>query len=194
MAIPKRKQYFVKKDFQSRFILRFVVTATLWVAAAVAFFAYLAEQRLEKVMYSPHISVKTGAELLMPSMLNAHMYSLLIFAALLAYTIYALWTRLSVPLHSLKKDLKRIASGDLASDVVLREEEEFQDLAGDLDAMRGALKQKFIRMRDRHAELSHAVFGLDRVIMKGNPSLNEVAALKNAAAHMKEALNDFTYS
>lgn len=193
MLFMGRKIYFIKKDFQTRFIVRFVLTTTIWAAAAVSLFALLGSRRLEEVLYSPHINIRTTMELLMPSALQAHVISLALFAAILVYAIYALWKRLSVPLYCLKKDLARVSSGDLGSDITLREGEEFRDLASDLDGMRSGLRQKFVRVKDAHETLAAAASDLDRAVLKGHPSAQHVASLRSAVERMREELNGFSW-
>jgi methyl-accepting chemotaxis protein len=193
MGPSNRKIYLVKKDFQSRFILRFVITTTVWAAVTVSLFTLMAGKRLEEFLYSPHINIKTTAELLMPSAVHAHIISLLFFVALLVYAIRSLWKKLAGPLYSLKKDITRITLGDLVSGVALRGDEEFQDLASDLDRMRGELRDKFVRLKEREEELSVAVSTLDRAALKGAASSDHVSAIREATAKMREELKGFTY-
>ena len=193
MLFSNRRQYFIKKDFQFRFILRFVIIATLWAAATVLLFFTYAERRLDEVRFSSHISIKTTAELLMPTTLNAQIISIAVFAVILAYSIHALWRRLSVPLISIKKDIIRIAGGDLVSAVTLGEDQEFQDLASDIDAMRSEVKQKIVRIKEKNAVLAAAAAELSKSVYKNSPSLTHAAALKNAVERMKEDIHAFTY-
>jgi nitrate/nitrite-specific signal transduction histidine kinase len=153
----------------------------------------MAEKRLEEFLYSPHINIKTTSELLMPSAVHAHIISLLFFTALLAYVIRSLWKKLAGPIYSLKKDITRIASGDLVSGVALRGDEEFQDLASDLDRMRGELRDKFVRLKGREEDLSLAVSTLDRAVLKGAPSVAHLPVVREATAKMREELRGFTY-
>jgi len=193
MIFTNRKIYYIKKDFQARFILRFVVVATIWAAATVMLFAYLAERRLEEIRYSTHISVKTTSELLLPSTVGAHVVSLLIFAGILGYTIHSLWKRLSVPLFTIKKDISRIAAGDLASEVVLRESDEFQDLAVELNEMRNGIRDKIIRIKESQLGVSAAAAELSRSILREKPSTSHAASLQSAVERMKEDVNAFHY-
>lgn len=193
MLFSHRRIYFIKKDFQSRFILRFVTTATVWAAATVVLFVIMAERRLDDIRYSTHISIKTTAELLLPSAMNAQFITLLIFAGTLAYAIHTLWERLAIPLGGIKKDIGRIAGGDLLSSVTVRDGEEFQDLASDLDGMRNELRRKFIRLKEGQTALFVAAEGLQKSILKGNPSLSQASALKDAVSRMKEEIHAFNY-
>ena len=188
-----RRVYFIQKDFQSRFILRFVLTITIWAVAAISLFLLMAERKMEELLYSPHITVKTTAELLMPSIFQAHALALVLFTGILLYALHSLWKRLSVPLYSLKKDITRIAMGDLVSGVVLRDDEEFQGLAKDVDNMRSSLRRSFVRLKERHLELSGAARELEKALLKGKLSAGEVAALQKKVSQMQEELRAFSY-
>ncbi len=188
-----RRVYFIKRNFQSRFILRFVVIATVWAATAVLLFGYLAGEKLDSIRYSSYVDVKTMSELLLPITVGTLAASLLIFAGILAYTIHSLWKRLSPPLYSIKKDIARIACGDLAGEVSLSDSEEFQDLAADLEGMRSALRKKIATIREQQQVLSAAADDFNRSILEGNPSLTYAASLRSAAAQMRKSIQTFHY-
>lgn len=193
MLFGKRKIYFINKDFQSRFILRFVAVATIWAAATIMLFVYLTGKKLDAIRYSSHIDIKTTSELLLPVTVGVHAVSFLVFAAILAYTINALWKRLSPPLYSIKKDIMRIAGGDLASEVSLSKDEEFQHLATDLDAMRIGIREKIVLLKERQVMLSSAADELVKSTLGGNPSVSSAASLKAAVDGMKGDVRAFHY-
>ena len=192
MGVNRRRNYFINKDFQSRFILRFVLTTTFWAVAAITLFAYFAGKRLHDALYTSHLKISSPGELLLSSAVGAQAISLVLFVVLLAYAIYTLRKKLSIPLYMLRKDIARIAGGDLATGVSLRAEDEFQDLASAMDVMRKGLDEKLIKIKEGHAGLSSAVSGLQKAVLKGDPSANAVGSLKEAAARMKEELNGFS--
>jgi len=187
----KRKIYFIKKNFQTRFILRFVAVAAGWSAASLLLFFYLANEKLEEVRYSSHIDISTTGELLMPVTIGVLASSLLLFAGVLGYAIHTLLHRLSGPLGQIRRDLARISSGDLTSDIVLRENDEFRDLAADLEEMRRELLQRIARLKEQQATLSAASAELGRAAWEGNASPQHVVSLESAVALMKEGVHAF---
>jgi methyl-accepting chemotaxis protein len=193
MPFGNRKIYFINKDFQSRFILRFAAVATIWAAATIMLFVYLAGKRLDTIRYSSHIDIKTTSELLLPVAAGVHAISFLVFAGILAYTIKMLWKRLSPPLYSLKKDIVRIAGGDLASEVSLSQGEEFQRLAADLDAMRRGVREKMVLLKEQQALLSSAADELVTSTLGGHASLTSVASLQAAVDRMQKDVQVFHY-
>jgi methyl-accepting chemotaxis protein len=191
MRLKSRKIYFIKKDFQSRFILRFVAVATVWAAAAVLLFASLAKRRLEEVRYSSSIDITTTRELLLPITVGAHIVSLLIVAGILAYAIHALWRRLSAPLSTIKSGIAGIARGELAREIVLGKDEEFQDLAADLNGMRSALRDRIVRIKKQQQELAAAAAEFNRAVLEGKPPAPAAASLRIALERLREELNAF---
>lgn len=189
----KRKIYFIKKDFQTRFILRFVFMASAWSAATVVMYAYLAEKKLERLRFSNHIDISTTSELLMPITVGVSAISLLVFALFLTYTFHSLWKRLSPPLVIIKKDLARMADGELTSAINLPEHYEFQDLAAELDAMRRELQGKILRIKEQQLILSATATELSGSIVTGTPSSAHAASLRSAVERMKEYVNAFHY-
>ena len=187
----KRKIYFIKKEFQARFILRFVAVATVWSAASVLLFFYLANNKLEEIRYASHIDIRTTSELLMPVTIGALAVSLLIFAGILGCAIQTLLHRLSGPLGQIRRDIARMADGDLTSDIILREKDEFQDLATDLEGMRRELRERIARIKEQQAVLSAAADELSRSVLEGNASSQQAASLESAVARMKEGVRVF---
>ena len=191
--MPKviRKNYFIVKDLQSRFILRFVVIATVWAAITVFLFAYMAGKQLDELCYSSHIDIETTSELLMPVTVRTQVVSILLFGIMLAYTVHSLWQRLSPPLYDLKKDIAMIAHGELKSGVSLRKNDEFQSLAADIDDMRIRLREKFVRIKEQQLVLYTAASELKSSIAEGNPSLHSVTTLQSAVEQMKADISAF---
>jgi methyl-accepting chemotaxis protein len=185
MLINNRKIYFIKKDFQSRFILRFVVIATIWAATTVLLFTYLAKKQLDALRYSSYIDIKTTGDLLLPITVGAHIVCLLIFAGLLAYTIHSLWEKLSLPLKKIKTNISHIAVGDLTNNITLDSDEEFQDMAADLEGMRIALRARFVRIKEQQQRLAAAVAELNRSIHGKTSLVSPIASLRDAIERMK---------
>jgi methyl-accepting chemotaxis protein len=191
MPVNNRKKYFINKDFQSRFILRFVAIATVWAAATIVLFTYLAGKRLDAIRYASRVDIKTTSELLLPVTVGVQVISLLAFAGILAFAINSLWKRLSPPLYSIKKDIVRIAGGDLASEVSLSKDEEFQDLAADLEGMRKGIREKIVRLKEHQEALSAAADELIGSAREGKASLSSATSLQAVVERMKADIQVF---
>jgi methyl-accepting chemotaxis protein len=156
-------------------------------------YTFLVDKKLDSIRYSSHVDIKTTLELLLPITLGTHLISLLIFAAILAYAMRSIWKMLSPPLYSIKKDLARIASGDLTSEVTLCKGEEFQVLASELEKMRRDLRENIARIKDHQRVLAATTAEIDNSIRAGDLSMTQADTLQTAAARMKESVQIFHY-
>jgi len=188
-----RKKYLIDKKMQTRFILKFVLIVMCWAVATVGTYTFLVENKLDSIRYSSHVTIKTTGELLLPLTLETHLISLLIFAAILAYAMRSIWKKLSPPLYSIKKDLARIASGDLTSEVSLCNGEEFQVLASELEKMRRDLRENIVQIKNQQQVLSASSAEIDNSISAGNFSMTQAASLRSAVDRMKESVQIFHY-
>jgi len=192
-AMLFRKKYLIDKKMQTRFILKFVLIVMCWAVATVGTYTFLVENKLDSIRYSSHVTIKTTGELLLPLTLETHLISLLIFAAILAYAMRSIWKKLSPPLYSIKKDLARIASGDLTSEVSLCNGEEFQVLASELEKMRRDLRENIVQIKNQQQVLSASSAEIDNSISAGNFSMTQAASLRSAVDRMKESVQIFHY-
>jgi len=188
-----RRIYFIDKKLQTRFIMNFVLIVIFWAAATVGLYTFMMAKKLDSIRYSSHVDIRTTGELLLPVTLGTHFGSLIVFAVILAIAMQSVWKKLSPPLFSIKKDLTRIAAGDLASEVSLCKGEEFQDLAGELEKMRQKLREHIVKIKDHQQVLSAAAAEIDTSISAGNLSMDQAAALQSAVARMKESVQFFHY-
>jgi methyl-accepting chemotaxis protein len=189
----KRKIYFIQKDMQSRFILRFAVAVTSWAAMTMLLFAYFAGKKLDDVRYSSHIDIQSTMELLFPITFGTQAVSMLIFIGILAYAIRSLWQKLSSPLYAVKKSMEKIAGGDLTNKVVLRKKDEFQDLATDLEGMRLGLREKIDRIKQQQQAISLAANNISNAILIGESASPYIVSLQSIVVEMKAAVKAFHY-
>lgn len=188
-----RRVYFINKNLQTRFILNFVLIVICWAVATIGIYTFLVAKKLDAIRYSSHVDIKTAGELLLPITLGTHLISILLFAAILAYTMRSIWKKLSPPLYSIKKDLTRIASGDLTSEISLCKGEEFQELAGELEQMRSKLRENIMIIKDRQRALAAAATSVSNIINAGNISVNHAVSLHSEVERLKESIQVFHY-
>ncbi len=130
----RRRKYFIKKDSQARFILRFVGISLAGGLAAVALFVYLGGKKMDTVLYSMILPGKSAAKLLLPELLWINGAIILFIATVLLFTANRLLNTLNGPLRKIAADLRRATEGDLTIRTVLRKEDEFQDTAAEINA------------------------------------------------------------
>lgn len=153
----RRKKYFIAKQSQTRFIVRFVLVGLAGSMITLGLFVSLAHRKIDATLYSmrlPHIG--TG-ELLFHEMLTANLVIFLFIVLLFAATSWLLLKRLNGPLRKISQDIKRATAGDLTVKITLRKNDEFQDFAEDLNSMLSILQGQLLLARQQNEELRQLV-------------------------------------
>ncbi len=129
----KRRHFFVKKNFQGRFILIFLSIAAVGGILSLVAFNFLSVKKIELLLYSIHIPAKRLNEILFKEMIYSNMFSFLF--VLLGFLVTVRWLsgKVSGPLYRVKKDLESIRDGDLSFAITLRYKDEFKDFASELN-------------------------------------------------------------
>ncbi len=139
----RRRNYFIKKNFQSRFILRFILVSYLWNVIAVILFDVLASRKMDSILFSMTLPRVSMGGLLFREALYAN--SVAVLCVILVFTIATkgMYTDIARSLFRIRADLMRFGRGDLGSRVMLSEDDEFRDFADELNAMIAELGRRF---------------------------------------------------
>ena len=168
MNTYKRRNYFIDKGAQSRFIIGFVLSSMLGGISGVICFVYFARQKIDSTLYSMRLPETAAGDLLMKEMLLTIGVTTILVFILFGITTRKVIKRIDGPLRKMAGILRRIGDGDLQGEVKLRENDEFKSLAEELDGMVGNMRSRFIAIRDQAAmvkELRQA--GQDKKERKG---------------------------
>jgi len=171
----RRRNYFTHKGFQSRFIFRFVAVATAGSALTVAIFNIFAYRRIEELLYSTHISVQSTGEAVFEQLLYVNTAAIAFLIVAVYFTLRAILWRVSGPLFRMKKDIQKVADGDFSAELVLRRNDEFQEVASHLRAMVDTLRSLFVQVRRDHETLREALHQLDRETLRGREGATAAA-------------------
>jgi methyl-accepting chemotaxis protein len=139
----KRRHYFIKKSFQSRFILRFLLVSSLWSILAIALFNFLAYKKIDAILFSMRLPAKDTGSIFFQEVLYANIAALIFIVLTFILTARGLHNKIVRSLFRIRVDILRFASGDLASKVMLSQEDEFKDFAETLNVMAVDLHRRF---------------------------------------------------
>lgn len=109
----RRRNFFIKKRFQANFILCFVlIVLTSALVYGVALYSIL-NKRFEEALYSPHLMLKSTAEILTPSLIYINLLIFLVLILISVVVILFISRRILDPLNRLKIDANRVEKGTL---------------------------------------------------------------------------------
>jgi methyl-accepting chemotaxis protein len=155
MARPyKRRNYFTKKGFQSRFMLRFIAASVLANVITVTVFILLARKKIDSLLFSMRLPNISAGALLSPEAFTASILAVVSVSLLFLWVARGMYDKISGPLHRIMTDLHTIGNGDLSCRVTLRDIDEFRDFAAELNSMVEALHDRFSGVKNQADELA----------------------------------------
>ncbi|MCK4946987.1 MAG: methyl-accepting chemotaxis protein [Candidatus Aureabacteria bacterium] len=158
----KRKNYFIKKDFQIRFVIKFCTLVILGAVVSGTIIYAMSRSTVTTTFENSRLIMKSTAEFILPAvLLSSTIVVLLLGLATVAITLVAS-NRVVGPIYRMKKDIQEVASGNLRKKFSLRHRDEGKDLAESLNEMTKALKEDMGKIKQAIAKLESCAETEDR--------------------------------
>ncbi|AMK75305.1 MULTISPECIES: hypothetical protein [Methylomonas] len=173
-TVTKRRQIFIKKDFQGRFILGAFALILLAGLCSAALIYWMTGGDLQAQSQSAHANIVNAAERLGISILIGNLVAILVAGGIAVSTVLYASHKIAGPLYRFETLCQEVGDGKLDTVTHLRENDQLQDLALSFSNMVAKLRSR----RDHRARL---LAELNRQI--GLYALNSGDALSEAQHH-----------
>jgi methyl-accepting chemotaxis protein len=186
----RRHKYLIKKGFQLRFIVRFLVVSLLGSVFAVGFFNFLAYRKMDILLFSMKIPAVNPGNALLKEAVYANGISLVLIVFVYLLAAKGIHAKMAGSLHRIRADIHGLVRGDLGTRVLLTEDEEFRDLAEELNLMAGELQRRFSDIKERFDRIDESMKDLkgipeeDGKVLEGRV-LPQLAALEERLGEFK---------
>jgi methyl-accepting chemotaxis protein len=187
----RRRKYLINAGMQIRYSILFVIIAVLGNICAVAVFNILASKKLDSVIWSTHISVASTDQLIGPLFIYVNAATFAFITILLILSGIWMIRNSSGPLFRMSKDINKIAEGDLSTNISLREKDEFQDVAIDLNQMTEKLREDFSLTKENCLNISKSLGTLKTLLAAGKISEGNYDNVLENINDLKSGLNRF---
>lgn len=185
----RRRNYFIKKGFQARFIARFLAVSFVGGILGVALFNFLANEKIDALLFSMRIPAVNAGNILFREAIYANglAFAFIVFVYIL--TAKGVHAKMVRSLHRIRADMHGLIRGDLGARIQLSEDEEFRDLADDLNLMAGELQRRFSDIKEHFERVDASVREL-----RGRPEEDEKILKERIMpqiAALEERLSEF---
>ena len=174
----RRKNYYIKKRFQSNFILKFLTLLLSGAFISGVIIYFMSRGALTTTFDNSRLAIRSTADYILPSLLLSGAVVIMVigFAAI----VVTLFTshKIAGPLYRIEKDIEELASGNLNVRFNLRGGDEIKALAARLDDLTASLRSKVVVIKD-------AFTSLERSAKEVSPEM------KKAIKDLKEAISNF---
>jgi len=112
----RRHNYFIKKEFQRNFIIKFCTLVVIGAALSGGIIYTLSKSTVTTTFENSRLMIKSTADFILPSVLLASAVVIAVIGlATIAITLFTSH-RIAGPLYRLEKDVEEVAAGNLYKD------------------------------------------------------------------------------
>ena len=148
----KRSSYFIKKEFQFKFILRFCLLVLIGAVISTGLVFLFSQGTLTSSFQHSRLIIKNTGVAILPSVVYTNLITLaLITLATIIVTLFVSH-KVAGPMFRFEKELKAIGEGNLTNKIMLRKKDQIKDMADCLNNMVASLREKIL---DIQTEVEH---------------------------------------
>lgn len=194
----KRRRYFIKQNFQGRFIFSYFLLLVLGSLFFLLILSFFSAQTLSFVYENYHLKLGTMPGILFDKILSSQW--LLMVAGSLLVVWFALHAshRIAGPFFRIEKALDGMIAQDLSAPVTLRKRDEGKAIAAKLNEFNERLSRQLEEIDNANAQIGIHVRMLETALEKDPPDAAELsrcmAAVKTGQAHIEGQVNQFTFA
>lgn len=152
-AYPKRRQYYIDKKFQSRFMLRFCLIILVGGCLSVALTMFFSQGTLTSTYDGSQLVIEKTSWAIMPSVIITTIITTAIISIVAIFVMLFVSHKIAGPMFRFESDLKNIAEGNLKKKIRLRDGDQFSGMVGSLNEMVENLNGKVTEMHNDLGQL-----------------------------------------
>lgn len=186
----KRRNYFIEKTFQTKFILRFCVLVAISGLLTIGILYLLSLQSTTVSIVNSRVVVKTTADFLLPILIQTVVIVMIIVSIGTIVMTLFVSHKIAGPLYHFKKVIKALGEGDFSSDFRLRRFDQLKDLADVFSAMITKTREELKALKDNCLSLKEKLGNIseDEVVEHKRSHLSE---LKSVSAELNRIIDHF---
>ncbi len=145
----KRRHYFIKKEFQAKFILKFCVIIFVGAIISTGLLFLLSQGTLTSSFHQSRLTIKSTAIAILPAVILTNLITLGLISLTAIIIILFVSHKIAGPMLRLEKDIKDIGKGDLTKKIRLRKKDQVTELAEEINRMTENYHKKILDIQTR---------------------------------------------
>jgi len=138
----KRRQYYISKKFQTRFILRFFLILVLGGVVTVGLTLLNTQDTLTSTYVDSRLVIQSTSLAIMPSVIFTTLLTTGILGVVAVLVTLLASHKIAGPIYRFEKDIQQVGEGDLRHRIRIRKNDQFQELAVSLNQMIDGLSSR----------------------------------------------------
>jgi methyl-accepting chemotaxis protein len=185
----KRRNYFIKKNFQGKLILSYFLFMVVGCIIFAGILMLLSANSMTMVYQNNELQIGQTPFMLIRQIITAHWIAIVVGSALVVVGAMIITHRMAGPLFRLERAVDNMNSGQLDDVIYLREKDEGKELAAKLNAFNANLSQDMAEIKKfskniEDLELQYASMDSEHV------SAEDCASILNSIVRQNQAIKD----
>lgn len=193
----RRRRYFIRKDFQGRFVLRFFLAILLGALIFTLILGVFSSHTLTVTYEDSYLRLDRTPKALFIQILRAHGVYILILGVVISIVSVFLSHRIAGPLYRLEKSVEEISKGNLSFRITLRRKDEVKELADSINGMIDTLSGRIQDIRLHTDAVRKALAGLSEDLAAEGAASERIrerlAKASDSVENLKRTLSFFTF-
>jgi methyl-accepting chemotaxis protein len=153
----KRRKYYINKEFQSKFIMKFCILIALGCLVFGSSVYLLSMTSSTTAFENSRLIIKSTADYLLPLMILTALITIVVISLAVILVTLFLSHKIAGPAYRFEKVAEEVAAGNLSFQVKLRSADQLQFVAESLDVMVKSLNKRISSLREKVDNLSLAL-------------------------------------
>ena len=170
--IFRRRNYFIKKNFQVNFTVKFLIIILIEAFLAAGLFLYMSKGTLTTGYLGSELRIARTYDFFLPMLLLSNLIIVGVSAVIGIGVLIFLSHRLAGPLYRFENILDAIKKGDLTQRFKLRENDQFVELANSINEHTDTLDKNMGHLKAGVMEFSQLTSKM-QTAMASDPSANK---------------------
>lgn len=190
----RRRNYFIKKDLQGKYIFSFFVFVVLGSILFTAIFSFLSSDTLTIVYDNYNVRIGQTPLVLLKEILSAHWIFIVTGGLLVVVLSMFLTHRFAGPLYRFEKSVEEMISGNFAFQIWLRNKDEGKELAEKMNQLIMMLSSSLKDLKQMNADMENTLSDTSRILDETDCGKEVPGTLKKAQGlnrQMNEILDRF---
>lgn len=143
----QRRIYYIKKDFQLRFIFKFCLLVLAGGLVSTGILTFFSKGTLTSTFDNSRLVIEKTSIAILPAVVYTNIITLVLITMATVAVTLLVSHKLAGPMFRFEADLKMIGEGALTKTVRLRKEDQLKDLVGSINHMTANLHGKVTDIR-----------------------------------------------
>lgn len=190
----RRRHYFIKKKFQTSFMLKFCLLLILACLIMGSIALLLTGKTVTTSFENLRLTVMSTSDFILPVLASSSIIAIVLVSAATVTVLLYISHRIFGPLYRLEKDIAEIGKGDLTVEVHLRQKDEFKDLGEMVNAMVKNIRNPLSSSQAKIKELEEEIGGIKSLLRsKGTPDGEIADKIESVEKKIGQIKNNLSY-